>query len=200
MALEIKRIVNEPMGSNCYILYNLEHSKRCLMIDPGGSNMEDYIDFMSALNLTPEWIILTHEHHDHCWSVNMLKEQYCDLKVLCSSICSERMGRATKNLSAFDERCKPFVVAPADRIIDEGVFEWNGYSFEIVPTPGHTASSISIIVGKNIFTGDEWIKDTPTFTKFPTGSAEQQVSTEAYLHSLHGFTAYGGHGDFFEIK
>lgn len=25
MALEIKRIVNEPMGANCYILYNLEH-------------------------------------------------------------------------------------------------------------------------------------------------------------------------------
>lgn len=122
MALEIKRIVNETMGSNCYILYNLEHSKQCLMIDPGGSNMEDYIDFMSARNLTPKWIILAHEHHDHCWSVNMLKEQYCDVKVLGSSVCSERMGRITKNLSAFDERCKPFVVAPADRIIDEGVF------------------------------------------------------------------------------
>ena len=122
MALEIKRIVNEHMGSNCYILYNLEHSKRCLMIDPGGSNMEDYIDFTSARNLTPEWIILAHEYHDHCWNVNMLKEQYCDVKVLGSSVCSERMGRITKNLSAFDERCKPFVVAPADRIIDEGVF------------------------------------------------------------------------------
>ena len=71
MALEIKRIVNEPLGSNCYILYNLEHSK--------------------------EWIILTHEHHDHSWSVNVLKEQYCGVKVLCSLVYSERMGRATKN-------------------------------------------------------------------------------------------------------
>ena len=81
MALEIKRIVNEPLGSNCYILYNLEHSKQCLMIDPGGSNIEDYIDFLSVRNLTLEWIILTHEHHDHSWSVNVLKEQYCGVKV-----------------------------------------------------------------------------------------------------------------------
>lgn len=109
-------------------------------------------------------------------------------------------GKGYEEFSAFDERCKAFVVAPADRIIDEGAFEWNGYLFEVVSTSGHTASSISIIVGKNIFTGDAWIKDTPTFTKFPTGSAEQQASTEVYLHSLHGFTVYGGHGDFFEIK
>ena len=35
-------------------------------------------------------------------------------------------GKGYEEFSAFDERCKAFVVAPADRIIDEGAFdmEW----------------------------------------------------------------------------
>ena len=35
MALEIIRVVNEPVSSNCFLLFDREVNNDCLVVDPG---------------------------------------------------------------------------------------------------------------------------------------------------------------------
>lgn len=197
--LTIRQIINSPVSSNCYIISCSERDK-CIIIDPGSSTATSYLDYLSENALTPQFIILTHQHFDHCASVNELRKVFPDTKLVCSKYCNEGIQNEKKNFSLFKEEFKPFKIAPADIVYKEkGFLEWNGYDVACVPTRGHTSGSISIIIEKNVFTGDAWIKNVPTHTKFPTGNIEEQVKTERYLKSLHGFMAWPGHGEIFEI-
>ena len=68
--LEIKRIINEVIDENTYIVIK---DNCCLVIDPG-SNFIDIckeIDNLKLLN-----ILVTHNHFDHTLSVNDLKDKY----------------------------------------------------------------------------------------------------------------------------
>lgn len=197
--LTIHQIINTPVSSNCYIIFCSERDK-CIIIDPGSSKAISYLEYLAKNALTPQFIILTHQHFDHCASVNELRDVYPDTKLVCSKYCNEGIQNEKKNFSLFKEEFAPFKIAPADIIFENyGTIEWNDYKIQCVPTPGHTLGSISVIIENNIFTGDAWIKDTPTFTNFPTGNKEEQVATENYLHSLHGMKVWPGHGDGFVV-
>ena len=37
MALEVVRVINEPVSSNCFLLFNREVNNDCLVVDPGFS-------------------------------------------------------------------------------------------------------------------------------------------------------------------
>lgn len=82
---------------------------------------------------------------------------------------------------------------------DNDIIEWNGYNLNVIQTLGHTDDSISIIIEKNIFTGDALLKNIPTVTKLPSGNAIQLKETERYIRLLHGYMAWPGHGESFLI-
>ena len=73
--IKINMFENKPINSNCYILYN-GYSNRCVIIDPGTKNCSNIIPFIKEKKLTPEYVILTHEHFDHIWGVNFLRKKY----------------------------------------------------------------------------------------------------------------------------
>lgn len=197
--LTIHQIINTPVSSNCYIIFCSERDK-CIIIDPGSSKAISYLEYLAKNALTPQFIILTHQHFDHCASVNELRAVFPDTKLVCSKYCNVGIQNEKKNFSLFKEEFAPFKIAPADIVFENyGTIEWNDYRIQCVPTRGHTSGSISVIIENNIFTGDAWIKDTPTFTNFPTGNKEEQMATEKYLHSLHGMKVWPGHGDCFVV-
>lgn len=68
--LEIKRIVNDVIDENTYIVIK---DNSCLVIDPGSNfiNICKEIDNLKLLN-----ILVTHNHFDHTLSVNDLKDKY----------------------------------------------------------------------------------------------------------------------------
>lgn len=197
--LTIKRFINSPVSSNCYII-SADDKSGCILIDPGSSDATAYVDYLTENELKPQFIILTHQHYDHCASVNELRDKYSNTKLVCSEYCNEGIQSEKKNFSLFIDKFEPFKITAADIAFENDyIFEWNGYEVHCVPTRGHTSGSISIIIDNNIFTGDAWIKDTPTFTKFPTGNRQEQIETEEYLQSFHGMKAWPGHGEAFDI-
>ena len=100
MALEIIRVINEPVSSNCFLLFDREVNNDCLVVDPG-CEIPDVLDRkLSELRLCPKFIVLTHEHFDHVWGCNALVQKY-HAQIICSTICSEAIQDAKKNHSMF---------------------------------------------------------------------------------------------------
>ena len=43
MALEIIRIINRPIDSNCYIIFDESINNECVIIDPGSEKIDNLI-------------------------------------------------------------------------------------------------------------------------------------------------------------
>ena len=88
MALKVVRIINQPVTSNCFLLYDREVNNDCLVVDPGSEYPDELEQLLRDLNLYPKYILLTHEHFDHIWGCNYLVEKYHS-KIICSVLCRQ---------------------------------------------------------------------------------------------------------------
>lgn len=202
MSLDTKRIVNKPIASNCFIIFDKAKSSKCIIVDPGTKDNAELLDVLTGLSLTPDYIILTHEHFDHCYGVNMLREKYKSIKLLCSGICSNAIQSERVNYSYYF--CPPgFRIEAADEVLEELNWKlaWNGYEIHFMQAKGHSSSGIMFIVDNRLFTGDTLIKDWVTVTKSKTGSREDLMDTLKIISSLKGnnMEVYAGHGDRFML-
>lgn len=202
MSLEIARIINSPIGSNCFLLFDKDKSNHCIIIDPGSENNKELYSKIDGIGIVPEYIMLTHEHYDHCWGVNDLRDRFPGVKLICSAICSDAIQNERLNYSRYF--CKPsFRIEPADILVGnhEMVCNWNGYEFRMIQSKGHSSSGILIIVEKAIFTGDTLIKGVKTVTKFKTGSVSDLKESMDLLSTKQGkgLIIYPGHGEIFQL-
>ena len=198
--VRIQRILNYPIDSNCFVIYDKAVGVDCIVVDPGSEDNSELHSFLESERLPPQYIILTHEHFDHCWGVNALREKYPAVKLVCSAICSEAIQSIKKNYSVFYQQ-PGFELAPADILTEDLPFglDWQSYHFSFLPARGHSAAGILIFVDKNLFTGDSLIKDIKTVTKLKTGSKAEQQKTIELLNTMkgQGLTIYPGHGEAF---
>jgi glyoxylase-like metal-dependent hydrolase (beta-lactamase superfamily II) len=200
--LEKKQIINEPVSSNCYLLYNMAVGRECIIVDPGSKSDDVVVAFINNNNLIPKYIVLTHEHFDHCWGVNELVERY-HIPVVCSELCAECIKYEKRNCSVFYDNKERFVITSKTISVKSlnYVLPFGGSELRFFDSPGHTNASICIAVGQSLFTGDTLIKDLRTVTKLPTGSVAKLQQTKDVLHGLQGkgYIVYPGHGDVFEL-
>ncbi len=200
--LIVRQIINSPISSNCFVLYDEAIGEDCLIVDPGSCNNHELYQFIEEKRLTPLFIILTHEHFDHCWGVNGIREKYPEIKLLCSSSCSVAIQNKKKNYSVYNEQ-PGFELKPADIEVENINWSlgWNNYKIQFHPAKGHTTSGIIVVVNKYLFTGDELIKGIKTVTKLKTGSNDALLESLKFLKSLQGqsLIVCPGHGDMFEL-
>lgn len=182
----VQSFVNTPVSSNCYVLYDKEHGNDCIIVDPGTKDNQELVAFLSKEELTPKYIILTHEHFDHCWGVNALVEMY-QIPVICSALCADAIKDRKRNCSVFYDNVgftieseTIFVESLENRLLflDDDVFFFK--------TPGHTDASVCFLIEKCLFTGDTLIKDEKTVTKLPTGSKERLHESNTILINMQG--------------
>lgn len=202
MALEIFRIVNTPVDSNCYIIYDKSLSDECIIIDPGSECNNELIDFIAQNSLVPQYIILTHEHFDHCWGVNDLRKRYPNIKLICSSICSETIQDPRITYSHY--YCKPdFVIESADILLEDIQWKvaWNDYEIDFSAAKGHSTSGIFVFIDNAVFTGDTLVENMKTITRFKTGSLSdlKQSLQNLSRYKCQGLIVYPGHGESFEL-
>ncbi len=199
MAICIKQLYNNPIKSNCYILYNLDISRNCIIIDPGARDPTEIFKFIQDNNLNPEYIVLTHEHFDHIWSCNELRAKY-NVKIICSKECACSVSDNKKNHSLFYNQ-KGFVLNNIDLIVEDINFnlKWLDYNLSFFIALGHTASGICFTIDRFLFTGDTLLKGAKTVTKLYTGSKEGLAKTISIINTYKNlnFKVYPGHGDSF---
>lgn len=200
--LTIIQIENIPISSNCFVLFDKAVGNKCIVVDPGAENNNSLYQYFEQNKILPEYIVLTHEHFDHCWGVNGLREVYPDLKLVCSRICSDAIQDKKKNYSVFHQQ-PGFDLKPADIVLEDvnWVVNWNSYKIRFESAQGHSAAGIIFFIDKYVFTGDTLIKDIKTVTKLKTASKEKLKDSLMMLENEKGknLIVCPGHGEKFEL-
>jgi glyoxylase-like metal-dependent hydrolase (beta-lactamase superfamily II) len=164
---EIFQVLNRR--SNSYLICS---GNRNLLVDTGRvSSYNQLQKNISTLNIKPESIgllILTHTHYDHCQNACTIKEQ-TNCKIVVSekeSVYTERgftplpngtfvltgmISNLGKWIGQWRFGYKPFA---ADLMIAKE-FDLEPFNIKVIPTPGHSPGSISVIVdGEIAIVGD----------------------------------------------
>lgn len=183
--VRIQKLINSPVPSNCFVVYDKALSDKCIIVDSGGRSDAVLIDFLEKEGLTPQYIILTHEHFDHCWGVNELLE-HCYIPIVCSRLCADYIKNEKKNYSVFYDNNGRFSVMSEAIAIEDIGYHWVFLGTTIIfkNTFGHTKVS-AFFVDNMLFTGDTLIKDEKTVTKLTTGSECELEETMQFFRSLY---------------
>lgn len=207
----IKQYQYGPEKTNAYLIVSKGHA---ILVD---APSEEVIDELTRINVVLDYVILTHEHADHIWGLNAVRDQF-NCKVISQRICNRyiqdsRNNKARhyhvyyaikykeKNTKLFDPlyRCDP-VDIEFDEKLD---FRWQGNELKLVHTPGHSAGSVLIELNDSIvFSGDTILEKQDTFTGFENGSDEAYLKyTKPIVEKIRdNKRIYPGHGNPFEFK
>lgn len=158
-----------------------------IVIDP--IDTKEFWRFLEQTRFEEITVILTHEHFDHIYGLNELREKFA-CKVYAQKHCSENIGIAIRNLSSSAEvlaqlnekvmhsgvSVKPFVCESADIVFDNRMnFQWAGHEISIITAPGHSEGSVFVLVdNKIVFTGDSLLEET-VITKLPGGNKKVYI-------------------------
>lgn len=203
MNLEVKQLENELMKSNCFIVTDWD-SHLCVVIDPGSEKSEREIEYIESNQLHLDYIILTHEHTDHTWGVNALKEKYPESKLVCSELCNKYAKKASRAyfLFYYDDPNYRYEMVPADILIKEGEdFVWNKFCFQFILTPGHSRGAMCIQLENMLFTGDTMMPFKPYFNGRDSNEDDWINSIRKIREKYDIETIiYPGHGNSFVLK
>lgn len=195
--LKVERFINELMNSNCYVVYD-EDTKRCLVIDPASERSIREKEFIEEKGSALDYIILTHEHTDHNWGVNSLREHFPEAKLVCSELCNKYVKKTNRAyfLFYYDNPDYRYEIAPADILVKEdGCIGWNGLQIQLMMTPGHSYGSMCINVDGMLFTGDTIMPYKPYFNGRDSNEEDWKQSVTKISSLFKDKIIYPGHGD-----
>jgi len=199
----IERIINRPVTSNCYVIYN-ESTTSCIVIDPGTEDCKELLEFLKENDLHPEYIILTHEHIDHIIGIKEILNHF-EAKLLCSSDCNEYINSLKYNLSGYSEQFEERSDLPLATLLLEDLdytLKWGVYTFKFYKAEGHSRGSIFFNVGENLFIGDTLIKGQKTTTVLPGSSKEKLIATLNNILAIYNpeiTKVFSGHFEYFYL-
>ena len=183
--MEIEVIKSKMMDQNCYLIKN---DKGAILIDPG---MNTEIIRNSIENENVEFILLTHCHFDHIYSVKRIKE---NKKVVASEKCSKNVC----DLSMVLGKNKTILGDFCDITMSDGEeMNFSGIKVKCIHTPGHTEDSVCYLIENNLFSGDTLFFESVGRWDFKTGSfSELEKSIKNKIYTLPDDTKiFAGHGN-----
>lgn len=199
----VERFVNELMTSNCYIVVD-EASRHCICIDPASEKSLREISYIEDNGLTLDYIIITHEHTDHNWGVNSLKEQYPQAIIVCSELCNKNARKSNRAyfLFYYDDSDYSYEIEPAEKIIckKRELMKWYGHDVTFLLLPGHSYGSMSIEIAGMLFTGDTIMPFKPYLNGRDSNEYDYKISVSLIIETYYEDTMiYPGHGDILRL-
>ena len=201
--IKVKRFVNTPVPSNTFLLINGEH---CLVIDPGSKEQADVRDYIQACRLTLDYIILTHEHFDHCWGVNYLIEAFPNAKTIATRKCAEWVKTPLNYFNQmYYNSDEMYQIDYVDIFVEDigHKLMWGETPIVFVNTPGHTDKGMCVELCGCLFTGDTVLYRTKPFLKKKYGASKEELkmSINKLYQTYPGDTkVFPGHGESFVLK
>lgn len=202
--LQVKRIINNPIDSNSYIIYS-DNSNKCIIVDPGTKDSESLILFLNTFKLEPEYIFLTHYHFDHVWGASNLVSIY-NSKIICSKESFNIINIPDVTVDLFyNNSNNSFEINKVDLLVDNNkIIEWGEIKLEMILSPGHTKGDICLKIENNIFTGDILLERIKPTHKIKNGGDYLQFKKSLNhilsIKDIKSTKIYPGHGKEFYIK
>ena len=195
--MKILRTLNDAAYENTYYLVNEE---AVLLVDPG-SNGDDILAQLTAINKPLAAILLTHTHYDHIMSLDLVRQHFNHPPVYVSEKEAAWLGSPIDNLSGLDRHSdmEDVIAAPADFFFENNTdYHIAGFHFKVVPTPGHSWGSVSFIFTDDeiVLSGDALFRESIGRTDLPTGNFDELInSIKENLFTLpNHFSVFPGHG------
>jgi glyoxylase-like metal-dependent hydrolase (beta-lactamase superfamily II) len=144
--------------------YVLTREHRALVVDPGDGSVFDELAGLGVERV--DWTLHTHHHREVCQGTSRLVEHGALVAVPAAEAQRFADAEGWWQRVQVDDRydCANVFSGPvaslpvARELADYERFEWEGLSFLVVPTPGHTRGSVTYVVevdGRRIaFSGD----------------------------------------------
>lgn len=195
---------NVPVPSNTYLLVN-EANKNCIVIDPGTKEQVNVRDYIQSQELNLDYIILTHEHFDHCWGVNYLLEWF-PAKVVATQLCAEWLQTPMNYFNQlYYNSDEMYQIKQVDVIVEDIDWKliWGDVLIVFISTSGHTNKSMCIEIGGCLFTGDTILYRTKPFLKKRYGASKQELKKsieKIFLAYPSETKIFPGHGEPFILK
>lgn len=158
-------------GTNTWLLRDSPQRRSAIVVDPGPAD-EAHLATVLAAAGTVTLILLTHGHADHAEGAERLHE-----------------------LSG----APVYALDPAHRYGSQGLAEGDrlsgaGVSVRVLATPGHTADSLSFVLGSSVLTGDTILGRGSTVVAHPDGVLADYLASLHRLAALDGLDVLPGHG------
>ena len=186
--LIVKTFCLGDLFTNCYLIFHDESKKGFIVDSPAPT--DEVKDFIRSQNLEIAFIALTHAHFDHIEGL----ESY-SLPFYVHEEDAPLLKNSQVNGSAFFT--SSIVVEREPRIYKKNMpLYFDSYPIEIIHTPGHTPGSVSLKLGKWLFSGDTLFSDSIGRTDIPLASQDLIIKSikEKLLVLPSDMVVYPGHG------
>lgn len=182
--MNVKKIVSLKMDQNCYII---EKNGFGILIDPG---MDTNKIIKNTENVIINYILLTHCHFDHLFSLNKIRGEK---KVVGTKNCSLNMIRS--EISLCSKESLPDGSCDIE-IKDGDKLNLDGIEVTFIETPGHTNGSCCFLIENMLFSGDTLFFGNIGRCDLPTGDFnELEKSIRNKIYKLNEeIMVFPGHG------
>ena len=175
--LQIRRMPVGQIGTNCYLLEDLER-KLCVVIDPG-DQPGDIDRAIRNEGLTVSMILITHGHFDHVLGVPGMIQRWPGVPVYVheKEVNWKKTGDNYMLMAPVEGMV---LVKEGDRI------PFGDVEIEVMHTPGHSPGSVTYRVGDVLFCGDTLFAGSCGRTDFTGGSYPEILKSLRRLAELPG--------------
>jgi len=194
----VESFYDPPTATFSHVVYDREGGHAAIVdpvmdFDPASAHTmfdsaQRLLDFVAKRRLTVEWILETHAHADHLSAAAWLRDRTGAKVAIGRGIC----GVQAQFKTVFGlEDSFPVDGRQFDHLFADGdTFAIGDLSGRVIATPGHTADSLSYVIGDAVFIGDTmFAPDTGTArADFPGGDAATLYRSIRRLFALPGET------------
>ena len=185
------------LPTNTYVLFN--EDGHAVLVDPAVYREDVYEAMVDMGVKTLDYILLTHGHFDHILGVPGFKEKFPEAKVVISEDDEAFLFDPVLSHSAL-HGIEQQSVTPDLLVKDGDELPWEGETFQVLHTPGHTAGSVCFLLDTMLFSGDTLFRMSCGRTDFPESIPEKMGPSLKKLAALPGnYTVLPGHNEFSDL-
>ncbi|HIS36648.1 TPA: MBL fold metallo-hydrolase [Candidatus Scatousia excrementigallinarum] len=188
----IKTYEAGPFDANNYLVIDKD-TNEAVLIDCS-ENKQEIINEVNMNNLNVKYILITHGHFDHVLGINDMKNAL-GAEVIVPAEDLILIENINEHARFFGQEVIDIPVH--DKTYDEGIeLKLGKHEIEVIRTPGHTEGGVSLLIGKNLFSGDTLFKDSFGRTDLYGGNTKKLLNSIVNeLFNLPDNTiVYPGHG------
>lgn len=199
--------IHEPWFSEHANVYLIKGTEKTLLIDTG-VGLEHLPSWLEAQGLTPDIVVITHTHFDHCGGLSQFTAEHIFLtsqqakniqKIERWGLSYFKEDQLTKTCGHAPYTYKKKPNLPAKWYPLENTIFLGGRTISVIDLPGHTDDSVGFFEEKTgwLFTGDTLYQG-KLYRDFQNSNPTHWRESLHKIVSLKPTTIFPGHNDSFD--